>query len=334
MSLYNEGELQAAIADGERKLAIKRQQRRQQKKRLMLFCLALCVLVPFCIVAGAVASRAPSAPSLVVTWPKPKVRQVLAPGQTLLARAGQPFAIEVTDAENWNVTWKAADIESGGDEFNWAPSGATGELLASCRPVTQGWQRFFAWTWPTREIALKTLAAQNVGDYGRIVEAGASGAWVYPHIFASGTVRFDERTLPLLASAIPLVPRNELSHQLAGVSGGPTPRLWQIVADFEGRTDAAQSALDGTFAALHSPDVATALPRIAANIIETAPDASLKFVLRLDKDVPEGIVRLAFDGKRERRAWVRRAGEAAGGPFTGWENGAAAPGLPPSLPRE
>ena len=334
MSLYNEGELQAAIAHGERKLAVKRQQRRQQKRRLIIGGVALCLLVPLFVVAGAVASRAPSAPSLVVTWPKPKVRQVLAPGQTLLSREGQPISVAVTNGESWNVTWKAAGIESGGSEFSWAPAGETGELLASCRPITDGWQRLFSWTWPTREIALKTIASRKVGDYARTVEAGSGGAWIYPHIFASGTVRFDERALPLLASAIPLVPRNELSHQLAGVSGGPTPRLWQIVADFEGKTDAPQAVFDGTFAALHAPDVDKAMPNIAALILRAAPETSLKFVLRLDKDQPEGIVRLAFDGKRERRAWVRRAGETAGGPLTGWEEGASPPGLLPSLPRQ
>lgn len=332
MSLYNEGELQAAIADGERKLAVKRQQRRNEKRRFIATVIALAVVLPLCVVAGAVAARAPSAPSLVVTWPKPKVRQVLAPGQTLLARSGQPFSISVTDEENWYVTWEAAGVESGGREFTWAPTESTGELIANCHPIANDWKRFFTRLWPTRRISLKTVSARKTGDYGRILEAGSQGAWVYPHIFAAGTVSFDERALPLLASAIPLIPVSELSNQLATTHEEPTPRLWQIVADFEGHPSAPNAPSNGTFASLHATDLESALPTIAAQIVKAAPDASVKFILRFDKDPKEGILRLAFDGKAERRAWVRRPGESAGGPFTGWEGGEDKTKLLPSLP--
>jgi hypothetical protein len=110
--------------------------------------------------------------------------------------------------------------------------------------------------------------------------------------------------------------------------------LWHIVGDFDGNINApATGSVEGTFASFHAPDVENALPPIAAHIVKTTPDASVKFVLRLDKDPREGILRLAFDGKRERRAWVRREGETAGGPLTGWEEGEAQSNLLPSLPR-
>lgn len=330
MAPYNEGELQQSIEAGERKLALKRQQRRRQTRLLWIGAAVLAVLVPLGVVAGIAASRAPTAPSLVVTWPKPKVRQVLAPGQTLLARAGQPFAVSVTDSEKWNVTWKAAGVESGGSEFSWAPAGESGDLVAQCRPVASGWQTWFSWLWPRRDIALKTASARKIGDYGRVVDAGAEGVWVYPHIFASEKVSFDERALPLLAAAIELVPRNALSNQLASASSRVTPRLWQIVGDFEGKNAPSQA---GTFASLQAPNLKTALPAIASRIVKTAPQSSVKFVLRLDKDPHEGILRLDFDGKRERRAWVRRTGQSAGEPLPNWENEGAGTNLLPSLPR-
>jgi hypothetical protein len=333
--IYNEGELQAAIEEGERKLATKRQKRRSDQRRLVALCVLMGLLLPYSAVAGIVAGRAPSAPSLVVTWPKPKVRQVLAPGQTLLARAGQPFTVEVTNPENWEVTWRAGIVESLSSEFDWAPSEEKSSLTASCRAKVSGWQTFFAWTWPRRDISLQATSAQKVSDYGRSLEAGSSGAWIYPHVFAAGSVQFDERALPLLASAISVTPQSALSDQLAAVETEPTPQLWQIVADFEGDMTAKSDAIaDSTFAAFHAPDVATSLPQIAGSIVKSSPEASVKFVLRLDKDPSEGILRIAFDGKKERRAWIRRAGESAGGPFTGWENGEAMTGLLPSLPNE
>ncbi|RYG69342.1 hypothetical protein EON80_09965, partial [bacterium] len=282
--LYNEGELQTAIADGERKLALKRQQRIQEKRRFVVLCVVLGVLVPFSLVAGIVAAKAPSAPSFVLTWPKPKVKQVLAPGQTVLSRSGQPFQVEVTNAEDWDVTWTAAGVESSSISTPWAPAEEKSTLTASCKAKTTGWMRYFAWTWPRRAISLQSTSAQSVGDYGRALEAGSSGAWVYPHVFAAGSVQFDERALPLLASAIPLVPQSELAGQLAPVSAQPTPRLWHLVTDFEGgSTPPAGAVADSTFASLHATDLETSLPQIAGGIVKSAPDASVKFVLRLDK---------------------------------------------------
>jgi hypothetical protein len=330
MATYDESELQESILAGERKLAMKRQQHRRQKRFLWIGAAILAFLLPLGVTAGVVAGRAPMAPSLVVTWPKPKVRQVLAPGQTLLARQGQPFSITTTNSEKWDVTWQGTGISSKGSEFNWAPASEQAELLVLCRPLASGWEQSFAWLWPTRQIALKTVAAQKTGDYGRVLDAGAGGTWVYPHVFASGKVSFDERALPLLASAIELVPRSALSSRLASAEGKITPRLWQIVGDFEGNSAPTQA---GTFASLHAPDIENTLPAVSRHILKIAPQISLKFVLRLDKDPQEGIMRLDFDGKRERRAWVRRAGQSAGGPLTGWENEGEGSNLLPSLPR-
>lgn len=332
--IYDQNELQSAIEDGERKLATRRQQRRRQKKQLIFGAVLLGVLVPFAIVAGIASGRAPRAPLLVVTWPKPKIRQVLAPGQVVLARAGQPFTVEVTNPENWDVKWRAAGLESGGSELSWAPAPEkSAQLTAICRARAGGWQSLWAWTWPRRDVALQAIAARKIGDYGRALDAGA-GTWVYPHIFGVGKVSFDERALPALALATQDLPQTLLAGQLAPVADAPASQNWDIVADFAGAAPKtfADPRENGTFARLRAGEIETLLPRIAGDIARKSPTASVKFVLRLDQKPPQGVLRLAFDGKGERRAWVRRAGESAGGPFTGWEGESPKPTLLPSLP--
>lgn len=331
--IYDQNELQSAIEEGERKLAVRRQMRRQQAKRLVFVAALLGVLVPVAILTALMSRFAPPAPLATVTWPKPKIRQVLAPGQTVLTRAGQPFSVEVTNPENWDVKWSAAGIESGGSELSWAPGAAGGDLVATCRARAAGWQSLFAWTWPRRKVSLRAVAPRKIGDYGRAVEAD-TGVWVYPHIFAKGKVSFDERALQFLSLATQDLPQTALASQLAPVSEKPTPQNWDIVADFEGAAPKTfrDPRQNGTFASLRAGDIETLLPKIAGQIAQQAPDASVKFVIRMDKKPPQGTLRLAFDGKGERKAWVRRAGESAGGPLTGWESGAQKPGLPPSLP--
>ena len=331
--IYDQNELQTSIEEGERKLAMLRQQRRAQRKQLIFGAVLLAVLVPFGIVAAIVARQAPPAPLLVVTWPKPKTRQVLAPAQTILARAGQPFSIEITDPENWEVSWRAPGIESGGSELSWAPVKGSGELTASCRARPGGWQSLFAWTWPRREVTLRAVAVRKIGDYSSAVDAG-SGTWIYSHIFAVGKISFDERALPILAQTTQDLPQTSLAGQLAPVADAPASQNWDLVTNFEGTTPKtfADPRENGTFARLRVKDIENVLPRIAGQIAAKSPTASVKFVLRLDKKPPQGTLRLAFDGKGERQAWVRREGESAGGPLTGWEQGAPKPALPPSLP--
>jgi hypothetical protein len=132
------------------------------------------------------------------------------------------------------------------------------------------------------------------------------------------------------------VPAVLLAGQLAPTADAPTPPSWNLVADFEG--EAPKKFLDprenGTFARLRIGDIETLMPRIGGRIAQQAPSASVKFVLRLDKTPPQGVLRLIFDGKGTRQAFVRRRGESVGGPLTGWEGGTEEPGLPPSLPAD
>ena len=340
MKLYDESELQASIEAGEVKLASARQRKRRARRRFVVGSLALLVLIPFGVWLGVVAGQAPPTPLLVVTWPKPKVNQVLTSGQALLGRRGQPFSVAVSDPENWSVTWRSRAAESRASSYRWDPVDAQDQLLAQCQPRARGVVGLFSFLWPTRQASLRCVEAPKVpryengalNEYTHVLATGPEGAWIYPNIFAVGQVSWDERALPLLAAAVPA--ESGLGSALAQGSKVPSARTWQIVSDFDGHSQKAST--DGTFAMLESAELENLMPLVATQIIRKEPTLSLKFIVRLDKDPADGIVRLAFDGKSQRKAWIRRPGQRAGSPLTGWENGVLGRmpmGLPPAPPR-
>ncbi len=332
MAPFDENALRRSLESGERRLALARQRRRQQKRVALALFLVVLLLVPLVAAMIEARRRAPAAPLLVVTWPKPKVRQVIASGATILPRAGQPFVVEVLDGEKWEVTWNAGDVESHSPSLRWAPAGRKATLLVHCKAISGDWTRFFRFLWPAREVSLFAAAATHDGDYQRALEAPPQGVWIYPRIVATGNVGWDERALPLLYAQGQVVPKNELAGAMAEIKAQTSSPLWQIVSDFEG-ANRKPSADGATFAALQDKNVEASLPRAGAAIAHKMPLTSVKFVLRLDKQPPQGVLRLAFDGKGERKAWIRRPGEAGGGPFAGWEGGEPAGTLAPSLPR-
>jgi hypothetical protein len=331
MELYDESELQNSIEAGERRLAAAKQRKRRGRQMMIASACALAIAIPVLIAAGIASGRAPEAPNLIVTWPKPKVRQVVPSGQTVLFRSGQPFQLSVTDPDRWDVTWKLGSIETRGVESNWAPSEATGKVVALCRPIVSDWTSTFAFLWPTREVTLNSVVAPRLGNYGQQLETGKDGVWLFPHIFAVGKVSWDERALPKLYEAAPAIPENELAE--ANLT--PPKAIWRIVSDFDGQSKT--PSLNGTFASLQSKNLEEEMPQIAAKLVKSLPDASIKFILRLDKDPAEGILRLDFDEKKERKAWKRSKGQASGAPLTGWETGEigadSVTNLLPSLPQ-
>jgi hypothetical protein len=190
--------------------------------------------------------------------------------------------------------------------------------------------------WSKPDLTLRSVEAKREGDYTRSLNAGISGAWIYPYVFAQGNVGWNEKTLPVLASTVDLVPEVKLDSSLAATKDQPSAGFWKIVNDFNNQ--AVKPPADGaTFAMLVRPDVEDLMPRIARAVLKAVPDASVKFVIRLDKKPEVAVIRLAFDGKKEHRAWIRRAGEKSGGPLTGWETWTppvvpALPPLPPTQP--
>ena len=326
VELYDDQQYQISSEASARRLAAARARARNLRRLTLLGLLLLALIVPLAVAGAVVAARAPGSPFLIVTWPKPKVRQVLAPDQTVLARGGQPFDVAITGPERWDVLWKSGGAEQKEGVFKWAPAEGTGQLIAVCQPRATGWESYFSFLWPTREVALSSASAQSGGNYARQITTGNNGVWIFPHVFAAGNVSWDERTLPLMAGAADLLPDTKLQTETAPLRAQPTEGLWRIVSNFDGETDAPST--NGTFASFHAPDVENSLPLIAARIVKQAPQASIKFILRLDKDPNQGIIRIAFDGKRERQAWVRRAGDSKGQPFTGWEDGEFTPKAP------
>ena len=316
VELYDDKQYRASHQASERRLALARARGRKVRRWKALGVGLLVLGLPLLLAASVVWTRAPQTPYLVVTWPKPKVPQILAPDQTVMARGGQPFEVAITNVERWDVTWKSAAAEQQGGQFGWAPAEGKGQLTAECRPIAQGWESYFAWLWPTRRVSLNAVSPVAKTNYARQLSTPREGAWIYPHIFVAGNVAWDERALPMLADAADLLPTSNADQPTRAEPGAGN---WRLVSNFEG--EAATPNTDATFASLHAPDIEKALPQIAARIVKKAPKASVKFVLRLDRDPQQGILRIAFDGKRERAAWVRRPGDTKGQPFTGWEKG-------------
>ncbi len=326
VELYDDQQYQISSEASERRLAAARARARNLRRARALGLGLLALAVPILLAAGVAATRAPKSPFLVVTWAKPKIPQVIAPDQTVLARGGQPFEVAITNPEQWDVLWKSGGAEQKEGTFKWAPAEGTGQLTAVCQPRATGWETYFRFLWPDREVSISSTTAQSGGNYARMLTTGENGVWVFPHVFASGKVSWDERALSAMAEAAEQLPETRLDSQTASLRAQPTEGLWRLVSNFDGETDVPSD--NGTFASFHAPDLENSLPLVAARLVKIAPDASIKFVLRLDRDPQQGIVRIAFDGKRGRKAWIRRKGDAVGTPFTGWESGDFVPKAP------
>lgn len=326
VELYDDQQYQRSSEASERRFAAARARARNWRRVRAIGIGVLALVVPLVVAGAVVAARAPGSPFLIVTWAKPKIPQVLAPAQTVLARGGQPFEVAITNPEAWNVTWQSGGAQQQEGVFKWAPAEGSGQLKAICQPRASGWESYFKFLWPDREVSISSATATLSGNYARQISTGEQGVWVFPHVFAQGAVSWDERALSAMANAVEALPDAQLKTQAASLRAQPTEGLWRLVSNFEGETNAPSE--NGTFASFHAPDLENSLPLIAAHIVKNSPEASVKFVLRLDRDPAQGIVRIAFDDKRERQAWIRRSGEAAGQPFTGWEDGKFTPKAP------
>lgn len=326
VELYDDQQYQISSEASERRLAAARQRARRWRRVRNLAIIAVLLLMTGLVASTIAAARAPDAPSLIVTWPKSKVAQVLASDQIVLGRGGQPFEVGITNPADWQVTWKSGSAQQQEGNFKWAPTESSGDLKVSCHPIARGWERYFGFLWPDRQVSLASVTAKSGGNYARQITTGMDGVWVFPRIFALGAVSWDERALPILGQAAEQLPKNALDNNLAPLRAQPSAGLWQLVSNFDGSADLPSE--DGTFASFHGSDIENSLPQIAARIVKIAPDASVKFVLRLDRDPAQGIVRIAFDGKRQRQAWIREKNQTTGKPLTGWEDGNFVPKAP------
>jgi len=333
ISPIDEGELQSALAAGERRIRAARQRKKQSIRRAVLGGAVAVVLIPLGIGAGIVAGQAPSAPSLIVTWPASQRSQLMASGDAVLSRGTSPLIVSVTRPEDWTVTW-LSDTESATRlNFSWTPSSDTSTLTADCRKEPSGWKKIFGFLWPTRVLTLKAAVA-HAAKGGQVTSVGSGDpalVWVAPGIEAERPVAWDERALHLLDAAATGVPRTAIVRALSPETGVIPPPTWLLTPNWAGKVSASQD--DATYAQYRGDDPETQLSLMASTIYHLSPKVSIKFIVRLDQNPPTGTIRLAFDGKRQHLAWVRHAGDAAGGPLFDWENASLAGGaMPTSTP--
>ncbi|HEX4149806.1 MAG TPA: hypothetical protein VHY20_12495, partial [Pirellulales bacterium] len=143
------------------------------------------------------------------------------------------------------------------------------------------------------------------------------GVWIYRGILARSPVTWDDRALPLLLQVI---------------GPGHDPGLdWEVVPSFNEKSRLPEDT--GSYFVPFAPDIEHDLPRLAAGMCRLQPKTSVKFIVRLDRRPPTGIVRLDFDYKGTRGGWIRRAGSSAGQPVQGFGSIAPDTQLSPSLPR-
>ena len=330
ISPIDEGELQSALAAGERRIRAARQRKKQSMRRATIGGAIAVVLIPLGIGAGLVAGQAPPAPSLIVTWPASQRSQLVASGDAVLSRGTSPLIVSVTRPEDWTVTWHSDTESATRPNFSWTPSSDTSTLTADCRKEPAGWKKLFGFLWPTRSLTLKSAVA-HAAKGGQVTSIGSGDpalVWVAPGIKAQRPVAWDERALHLLDTAATAVPRTAIVRALSPETGVIPPPVWLLTANWAGKVSVSQD--DATYAQYQGDDPETQLSLLASTIYHHSPKVSIKFIVRLDQDPPTGTIRLAFDGKRQHLAWVRHAGDAAGGPLFGWENSSQPGGATPT----
>jgi hypothetical protein len=293
-------------------------------------------------VGGAMLSRetSPPPPTLIVGWPKPKVVQTVSDGSTLLARRGSSFEVTLAEVEQWNTHWSDRNAEGPAKKYLWKINDQKSDLTVRAQAVADGWQQLISWTWPNYKLQLNAMAATSLGGFRYRIDPPNGGLWVYPHIYVKSAVTWDERALQMLAE--PLLPALQGTLKLAvpasappAKSEEPTPStpdqpMWWIVPSFSENANALPVPGDiATYARLNSKQIADDMMTIARRLAAQRSDVSLKFIVRLDAKPPHGTLRIAFDGKGERKGWIRRPGEPSG-PLI-WNETSS--NLSPSLPR-
>lgn len=338
----------ASLGRSKDRLASARQRRTRQRRGLWVWVLLIVGAV------GAwqyVASTVPPAPFLIVTWPKPKIHQTVSDGSTLLARRGSSFQVTVSNAERWNVQWADGNSRGPGAKWTWKLNNQKSTLTATCRGVEPGWRQIVAFFWPSRELKLHAQAATSLNNFRYSIEPPKGGLWLYPLIYTKTPVSWDERALQLIS--LPILPALDGTLSLSTpqtsmaavtpvsttaatergrAAPSPDQPMWWIVPSFSPDPKAKVVKGDvGTYAKLNSKQPEDDMLRLAPLLAEQKPESSLKFMVRLDSRPSQGVIRVAFDGKRERKGWIRRRGQP-NGPLLWDEDADNGPSISPSLP--
>lgn len=274
------------------------QARRERQQRIALIGGAVVLLG---IIAGLIVGRSSSAPAptsppqFKLTWPQANVVQNVSDGMSFVGRPDQKIILSVDSAAGWDIAWADGGAVAYGPSYSWS---GQQNLVVKWSPAVSGIKKLFAWHRPTRQLSLHGVAAK-ISD-GRAEASATGNYWVYRQIQAQGAVAWDEKVLPLLSQSV--IPD----------SGG-----WMLRSGFDTATQLDPSA---TYAETPLPaNAAEAMTNAARHIAEAAPEASLKFIVHEEMTPPTGIIRIAFDGKREHAAWIKKPGEAKGIPYRWWK---------------
>ena len=302
---------------GER--AFRARARATRQKRGVL--LSVAAFVSLTVALSLLARRsAPAPPDFAVSWPEGYGfgTAQIAPGQTVLLRPGTPLTVSVSGAAQWNLSTEntAAEIQSKKPpRFSWSPldldAGQSTFLDLTCTPQPGGWRQLFAWQWPIHTIRLKGIVGVKFGEHGqRLSPPRGTRVWVSSRVLADGPALWDERAVALL----------ERSAQNQNVA------LWKLRPAFSGKTLATDGATYALFnaGAMSKDDLKTPRNDIAAVALKIAselgagaaredfgpelPNASIKYIVRLDAKPQNAIFRLSFDGKNSRIGWVKKPG--------------------------
>ena len=293
--------LRASLRRTEQRQARARARRARQMRRLYLLLGGAGLVLS---AAWLIRRTAPAAPSFLVTWPHPKLRQSqqVSDGGTVLLRPGHPLTIAVENPERWKLHWYSEDVlQDSGQEYHWSPLQETATLTVNCRARASGLGILIAWLWPARQLKLHGMAATLAETGRQQVEPPPGGIWIFPSVMAFAPVAWDDRALGLLFDTA------VMGRTL--VPSGTPPRLWTLVPSF---SDLGDPRDEGTYVSLAPELVDQNLFAIARRVARVKPAASLKLVLRLHEQPAVGLLRIALDGKGKRSAWVKRAGEATG----------------------
>jgi hypothetical protein len=299
------------------------------------------------VLAGAVLLvwwRAPRAPQLVVTWPNPQKygQRVLNDGAIVLLRSGQPFSVSVPNSADWNLSGSTKDTVVKGARITWSPTESSSTLEVHCRPIAKGVARAVAWIWPTRVVQLHgTTGVPSGPSRVHLVPEPGSKVWLASQVVADSAVTWDERVIPLLQQVVrgkDTVAATD-AHWVLTSSFDSSPAQGDVgtyarLATVPSPSDAAVSAttLGSASAPSSTNRVEEALAVMARQIAGRAPNASIKFVARYEKEESDGILRIAFDDTGARGGWIRQNGQAS--PFFWWDDLVSTSGtLQPSLPR-
>lgn len=285
---------------GER--AFRARNRAARQKRIAIIAgvsfLALAALLSLIARRGA-----PPAPQFALAWPESYGfgNGQIAPGETVLLRRGTPLLVSTSGAAQWNLSTEnaAAEIQQKTPTvFAWSPedldAGQETFLDVTCTPQPGGWRQFFAWQWPIHTIRLKGIAGVKVGQHGqRIAPPRGMRVWIASRVLADGQALWDDRAVALLESA---AQKNNIA-------------VWKLRPAFSGKTITADGATYALFNAdAVERDLAARALQVAQILSAAAPDASVKYIARLDAKPQNAIFRLSFDGKKSRVGWVKKPG--------------------------